>query len=179
MAKVGAPSKYKPEFCEQLVEHMKEGGSIDSFGAKIDVARQTIYNWLESQAEFLDARKRGEAFLHQFYERLGRMIATGQIRRLKSERPLVIDGKVQYDGNGDVIFEREWEYTTGGQAAFIFMCKNLLKWRDRTDLQVGDKPDTGGPGSMDFSGLTDEQLEQNIGRLFKKAREPAAKEKKR
>ena len=32
-------SKYKPEYCDQLIEHMQQGKSFDSFGAKITEVR--------------------------------------------------------------------------------------------------------------------------------------------
>jgi hypothetical protein len=69
--------KYKPEFCEMLVAHMEQGFSFDSFPAKIDIARSTMYKWFDEIPEFQNARELGEAKSMQFYETLLRTKATG------------------------------------------------------------------------------------------------------
>jgi hypothetical protein len=56
----GRPTLYKPEYCDQLIEHMADGRSFESFGAKIDVSRATLYNWRETNKEFLDAFNVGQ-----------------------------------------------------------------------------------------------------------------------
>jgi transposase len=58
MADRGRPSKYKPEYCEQLVKHMAEGYSFESFAAVINVNRDTLYEWASVHVEFSDAKKR-------------------------------------------------------------------------------------------------------------------------
>lgn len=54
----GRPSKFKPEYCQMLIEHMSQGYSYESFAAKVDDCRATLYNWEEKHPEFLDAKKR-------------------------------------------------------------------------------------------------------------------------
>lgn len=57
--KRGAKTKYREEYCEQLVEHMAKGFSFESFAATVDVDRDTIYEWAKVHPEFSDAKKRG------------------------------------------------------------------------------------------------------------------------
>lgn len=57
----GAPSKFKPEYSAQVVEHMGKGFSFDSFAGTISVSVATVYNWCNEFPEFLEARKIGEA----------------------------------------------------------------------------------------------------------------------
>lgn len=54
---IGRPTKYKPEYCEQLIEHMSGGLSYECFGAIINVARSTIYKWETEFPEFSDAKE--------------------------------------------------------------------------------------------------------------------------
>lgn len=75
MADVGRPSKYDPAFCEQLVEHMKDGASVTSFAAQIDVCRATINVWAEQHPEFLEALSRGKAKCAAWWEKIGRKSA--------------------------------------------------------------------------------------------------------
>ena len=55
---VGRPTKYKPEYCEQLVEHMSKGFSYTTFGAVIDVSLECLYEWERVHPEFSEAKKR-------------------------------------------------------------------------------------------------------------------------
>lgn len=166
---MGRPTEYDPAYCQILMDHMEKGGTFESFAAKIRHSKQTLYNWLKVYPDFVDAKNIGEGLSLQFYLNLGNMIATGQLRRLKSEKPLIIDGKVQYDANGNVLMEREWEYTSGGQSTWIFMMKNIHKWHDRIDMKHGGMPvDEAPPITIDVSGWTKEQLERRMTELMLK-----------
>lgn len=73
---VGAPTKYDPKFCQQIIEHGRQGGSVEAFAGKIEVSKQTIYNWCNSEhesfhPEFLDAKEVSEALAHLWWENQG------------------------------------------------------------------------------------------------------------
>src|SRR5690625_5270401 len=72
MAKVGRPSKYKPEYCEAVVQHMADGASLTSFAADIDVGRQTIARWINEHEEFRYAVTRGKAKCAAWWEKVAR-----------------------------------------------------------------------------------------------------------
>ena len=72
MADVGRPSKYKPAYCDLLIEHMSEGASMTSFAAEIGVARDTISEWANVHPEFSAAVKIGKAKCAAWWEKLGR-----------------------------------------------------------------------------------------------------------
>jgi hypothetical protein len=75
----GRPSKYDPAYCDQVVEHMREGASLTSFAASVDVARSTINEWMEHHPEFSEAVKRGKAACAAWWEKTNRNLAlTGQ-----------------------------------------------------------------------------------------------------
>ena len=67
----GQPTKYRPEYCELLVGHMAEGLSFESFAGLLGVCKQTIYNWLDENPSFLDAKNKGFEANRLFYERIG------------------------------------------------------------------------------------------------------------
>lgn len=71
----GRPSKYDPAHCEALVQHMKEGASVASFAAEIDVARSTINAWAEDHPEFSEALSRGKSACAAWWEKQGRKVA--------------------------------------------------------------------------------------------------------
>ena len=55
--KVGRPSKYKPEYCQALIEHCKVGKTFRSFCTKIGITPDTLYGWVRKYSEFSDAKK--------------------------------------------------------------------------------------------------------------------------
>lgn len=64
-----APYKYKPEFCNMLLDHMSRGYSFESFGAVINVVRSTLYKWCDDFPEFGDAKDIAFAKAQYWYER--------------------------------------------------------------------------------------------------------------
>jgi transposase len=73
----GRPTKYDPAFCDAVVEHCKTGASLTSFAASIDVARSTINQWAEQNAEFSEAVKRAKAHCAAWWEQNARNAAMG------------------------------------------------------------------------------------------------------
>ncbi len=65
---IGRPSLYRPEYCEQVVQVMREGLSLLSFAASIDVSRRTITEWMMEHEEFSLAVSRGKAISAAWYE---------------------------------------------------------------------------------------------------------------
>ena len=65
----GAPTKYKPEYCDLIVSMAKEGASFTEFRAAIGgVTRQTLHNWKEAHEDFLDAYTRAEVEGEAYWE---------------------------------------------------------------------------------------------------------------
>jgi hypothetical protein len=59
---------YKPEYCQQLVDFMKKGYSLGSFGAEIGKTTQTLLNWCEKYPEFKEAHRLGKLSAMRFFE---------------------------------------------------------------------------------------------------------------
>lgn len=68
----GRPSKYDPAYCDQVVAHMADGASLTSFAAEIDVARDTLTEWVSAHPEFSLAVKRGKAKCAAWWEKRNR-----------------------------------------------------------------------------------------------------------
>lgn len=75
----GRPTKYLPEFCEQLIECMSRGLSFEAFAGKIGVHKDTLYEWFKKHPEFSDAKKIGESLSLLYWEELGIKLITGEI----------------------------------------------------------------------------------------------------
>lgn len=74
--KIGRPTTFKPEYCDQLIDHMGNGQSFESFGKKANCGKTTLYRWVEEHEEFRNAFTRAKAAHLDFMERmaLGHMV---------------------------------------------------------------------------------------------------------
>lgn len=150
----GRPTDYRQEYCEQLISHMKEGLSFESFAGLIGMTRASIYTWTEKHPEFLDAKKCGQAASQYWWETLGRAGTGGQLSRVAREitHP---DGKV----------EKVMTRAPFSAAGWIFNMKNRFKWRDRHEITGAG----GGPIQVkDVSDLTDEEIQKELDDLEEK-----------
>jgi len=59
---------YKPEYCQDLIDFMKKGYSLASFGAEIGRSRETLYQWMKKYPEFGEAHKVGKQAALKFFE---------------------------------------------------------------------------------------------------------------
>jgi transposase len=70
---VGRPSKYKPEFCERVLEMAAEGCSWAEYAAEFGIDRTTLYDWAASHEEFSTALTRAKALEQAWWEREARL----------------------------------------------------------------------------------------------------------
>ena len=72
----GRPTKYLPEYCEQIIEHMSGGASMTSFAADIGVCRSTLNIWIRDIPEFKEAVEIGKVKSVSWWEETMRATAT-------------------------------------------------------------------------------------------------------
>lgn len=65
---VGRPTKYKPEYCEQIIELGKAGKSIAQMASFFDVDKASIYRWAEEDDTFRTALARAKAHSQNWWE---------------------------------------------------------------------------------------------------------------
>lgn len=109
----GRPSKYKPEYCDLVVEHMEKGLSFEAFAAVIKVNRDTIYEWEKVHPEFAEAKKNASDANLLFWEKLG------------------IDHILNISESFGEGFSKSKSLNA---SVWIFNMKNRFKWRDSTDV---------------------------------------------
>lgn len=74
----GRPRDYKPEFDEIAYELMSEGASKVEVAAELNIARSTLYDWIDPKSErfqpsFSDTIKLAETKCQAWWERQGRL----------------------------------------------------------------------------------------------------------
>lgn len=114
----GRPTKYKSEFCDQIIAHGKEGKGVAEIAAAFDVTRETIYDWLRSKTEFSDAYVRAKVHCQAWWEEKGRTMLEGgamnaglwklnMVNRFPGDWKDKTESKLQMDVSGiDALFSK-------------------------------------------------------------------------
>ena len=67
-AKMGRPTLYKPEFCEQVIELGKQGKSITQMAAKLEVDKASLLKWKNEKDEFSTALRVALTYSQDWWE---------------------------------------------------------------------------------------------------------------
>lgn len=75
----GRPTNYKPEYCGDLLDHMKDGRSFWTFGAtlyeltsgEVRAPKSVLKDWLDNHEEFRAAKEIGETLAQNYLEEAG------------------------------------------------------------------------------------------------------------
>jgi hypothetical protein len=78
-ARPGQPTKYRPEYCEELVRHMQTGLSFEAFAGVLEVSLDTLNEWANVHPAFSVAKKEAFQRCRLFWERLGIAGSAGKI----------------------------------------------------------------------------------------------------
>ena len=137
---MGRTTKYKKEYCEQLIEHLGEGLSIESFAGVVGVCKQTIYDWFEAQEDFKQAKEIGLAKSLLWWEQQGKAgLFTKSFR--------------DSEGNSESISLNSTVWT--------FNMKNRFGWRDK-------QPDEHDTVVNNYQDLSEEEIDARIAEHMKK-----------
>ena len=121
----GRKSLYKKRYCEEIVDHMREGKTALEFASKIGVAQSVIFFWANKHEEFKKAYQLGQTYLQAHTIKIFRGWATGASKQ-------VVD-KI-YDKHGNILETKTVDvpiFEHANPAGMIFYAKNILKWRDK------------------------------------------------
>jgi hypothetical protein len=133
-----SPFKYKKEFCEDLIEHMKVGKGFTTFttylnkhyGKKFAAPRYVLDEWVSEYPAFAIAKKQGDAFREAHWENTAIALCLGKLTTLK-KRVTKDDGSI----------EEEYVPARIPQAIIIFMLKTQFKesgYVERVELTGAD-----------------------------------------
>lgn len=125
--KVGAPTKFLPEYCKSVERLCKLGAKDSEIAEFFEVQESTINNWKKEFPEFLESIKRGKQIADQ-------TVADSLFKRANGFKHKE-DVIMQYRGN-PLIVPTVKKYPPDTTAA-IFWLKNRRPdlWRDKTEVQ--------------------------------------------
>lgn len=94
---VGRPSEYRPEYCEKLIEFLREGRAFEQFASQCDVSINTTYEWAKKHPEFREAKKRAEALSLNWWLEQGRLSLNKTVFR---DTPWIFNMKCRFGKYG-------------------------------------------------------------------------------
>ncbi len=99
MPRPGPVSKYKPEYCQALLQVAEEGGHIAAMRAALGgISKDTWYRWQEDHPEFKHAVEHAKLLSQVFYEKLGLKGIQGDVRYFNAATyALVMHNKFEDD----------------------------------------------------------------------------------
>jgi len=139
----GRPTKYNKKYCQIVLDMMKQGKSVIACCSKLNIHRDTFYEWVKEHPEFSDTYKLGMAHAETVWEGIGEKGVLGmEVKRADGATGRVHPGM------------------------YAFFMKNRFKWTDRVEQTIsGDFNTT----VDDISSLTPEERKKRIADLMNKA----------
>lgn len=135
----GRPTKYKPEFCDIVIECGREGMGKAEMAARLEIAYSNFDIWQHEHPEFQDAVKEAVRQSQAWWERQGRLATFGSIPGFNAT---------------SYIFQMKNRFKED--------------WREKQDVDVTSNGATIALTSLDLKNLTDAELE-SMNRLMSKA----------
>lgn len=77
---VGKPTKYRPEFCDQLPAMFKEGEDVSVILIALDISRDTFYRWIKKYPEFKAAYAMGREYSKAYCTQKGWDLVNGMLK---------------------------------------------------------------------------------------------------
>lgn len=109
----GRPTKFRKEFCQQLIDHMSQGLSFDTFAGRISVNPDSLYEWVKKFPIFSEAKK----------------IAT-------AKRNFLVESMYVQAATGAEVRDTKGRILKPNTAMMIYWTKNTLGWSDKVEAQV-------------------------------------------
>ena len=78
VTKVGRPTKYRKEMCDQVIELGKEGASLHEIAYELDICFDTLNEWKKEKPEFSEAISRAQKLSQGWWEKSGRKAVFGE-----------------------------------------------------------------------------------------------------
>ena len=75
----GRPTKYRPEFCEQVIECGEQGMGLAEMASELDIHYSTFQAWQDEKPEFSEAVKEARRQSQAWWERQGRLATFGGV----------------------------------------------------------------------------------------------------
>lgn len=81
---MGAPTKYKPEYIQKLIDFLAQGYPFEAFAGEINVNPDTVYEWAKVHKDFSDAKKMGRSKGLKAFCDIGKAGTLGKVKNFNA-----------------------------------------------------------------------------------------------
>lgn len=141
-------SRYKQEYAEMLVQHMKEGNSFESFGAMVRCSQDTLTNWTQKYVDFREAKSIGKSFEHMYWENLLKRGAIGDLPPIKKRVTVIGHDK---EIKQVTVIDEPGKFNAAS-VIFALRAKFPKVWRDKQEVEITHRES--------IENLTDEEIKR-------------------
>ncbi len=65
----GRPTGYRRAYCDEIIDFLKDGYSLQAFAGRIGVTRRCLYHWIDKYPDFAEAAQKAQARSALWWER--------------------------------------------------------------------------------------------------------------
>jgi len=76
----GAPTLYREEYCDSIIEFGKQGFTVSELCCEIGIHKDTFYEWVKQHSKFSDSFKKYKGFKEAWHQKLFRKMAIGDLK---------------------------------------------------------------------------------------------------
>lgn len=119
---LGRPTKYKPEYCQQLIDYMTQEGEVVCKAVVVD--KEVVDHKLGALPNFFEG----------FAAQIG--VTTGTLAVWREQHPEFLEA---YKKAKDIQLDKMLKGSIGGvynSAGAIFALKNMFGWRDKQEVDM-------------------------------------------
>ncbi len=124
----GQPSKYRPEFCERIVDLAKKGRTFQMIACEFGVHVDSLHEWAAKVPQFSEAKKLARQWQEVKFQQMFMKGMVGKLKRVAT--------RTESAENGDVT--TTYEYAPFAQAAAIFWAKAQFSYDEAGQLNDDD-----------------------------------------
>jgi hypothetical protein len=121
MAKIGRPTKYKPQYCQRIIELGRDGNQPVALCAELLVGKSTMHMWRENYPDFRDAFDVSRQLCEQYWLNLAKNRANGTMNGSDVMIKFILSAAHGHREKSDVTTEVTADVTHHGQVDINFV----------------------------------------------------------
>jgi transposase-like protein len=95
-------SKYKPEYCEKILELAEDGKSIIQICVELGIHKDTYHQWVKDHSDFAKAAIEAKHISQRWWEQIGQECASGARKGDSKIWSMMMKNKFGYRDNPDM-----------------------------------------------------------------------------
>lgn len=106
----GNPTKYKPEYCEEIIALAKAGRTFEAIACEWGVHVDTFSIWSKAHPEFKEAKRMAKQWMLVRWQKYGKMLTLGKLGKFANVTAWIFHMKCVHGWNDQGNDDQDEEY---------------------------------------------------------------------